>query len=90
MIEHHGNVAAELLLDPYGILRPQMHHRAIQMRLERRTILANLGHVPERENLKPSTVGQNRSIPTHETMQPPQVCNPLTPRTQRQMVGVAQ
>ena len=42
------------------------------------------------EDLKPATVGQNRTIPGHETVQSAGLLNPLKPRPQIQMVGVGQ
>src|ERR1700757_2138909 len=62
----------------------------IQMRLKASAVLGNLSHRRETEDLVTPTVGQYRSVPSHETMQTAQLANQFCSRTKIKMIRVGE
>jgi hypothetical protein len=60
------------------------------MGLKTHTLFADPSQIPKAENLKPAAVGQDRAIPVHEGMEPPQAPDQFVPRPQKEVVGVGQ
>src|SRR5690606_34727373 len=67
----------------------QLISRAVDMRLERNTLLGELPQLGQRHDLEAAAVGENRSLPVHEIMQPPQYRNAFRARPQHQVIGIA-
>ena len=70
MIQAHGHVGPEGLLDGHGALRRQLQQAAVDVRAERDS---RVGHAVARrqaEDLEPARVGQDRAVPAHESVQP--------------------
>ena len=65
-IEAHGNVRAECLLDLHHLFRCEQMLAPVDVRTERDAILVNVVDLSQAEHLKPSAVGQDRSVPTHK------------------------
>ena len=64
--------------------------RAIEMRLELGALLANHPPLGETEDLIAAAVGEDGPVPADERVQAAQRRDPLVPRPQKQMVGVAE
>ena len=79
LVKHHRDVAAQGFLNLHRLFRCQQMGRAIDMRLKARTILGDLAHGAETENLITAAVGQDRPRPIHESMQPAQLAYQLMP-----------
>ena len=60
------------------------------MRAETHAFFFHLAQLAQAEDLETAGVGQQCPIPTHELVQPAQFAHQLVPRTQIEMVGIAQ
>ena len=60
------------------------------MRLEQDAVLIDLTEVLEAEALKPAAVGERRAVPAHESVQPTDLFEKVGPRSQVQVVRVAE
>ena len=60
------------------------------MRTKGGLFLADNDIVSETENLEPAAIGQYRSVPAHEMVQPAEPLDGLLPRTQSQMVRIGE
>ena len=60
------------------------------MRFEDDFLIRHLPHLSQAEDLKSSTVGQDRSLPVHETMQATHLGNDFRAGAQSQMIRVGQ
>ena len=70
MIECHHNVGPPTELHADRKLWRQLSMATVEVGAKRDSALAHL-HVPgQAENLEPSAVGKDRSVPTHKSMQP--------------------
>jgi len=88
VVQHHGNVASEFLLDSNRILGAQMDGGAIEVRFEGCSIFGDAIHGTERKNLKAAAIGQDGAVPTHEPMQPTKFCDQIASGAQRKVIGV--
>jgi hypothetical protein len=60
----------------------------IQVRPEQNTLLGYFAKVAQTEDLETTGVGQNRSRPIHEPVQPAQPTNRLVTRPKKQVIGI--
>jgi hypothetical protein len=74
------------------MLRSGRQHvfRAVDMAAEGHPLLGQLAQVGKAHHLEPAGVGQDRPLPVHEGVQPPEPRDPLGRGAQHQVVGVAQ
>ena len=59
------------------------------MRLKTHSLVRNLAHLGQAENLISAAVGQDRSVPAHESVQTAEVTYQFVARTQVKMIGIA-
>ena len=60
------------------------------MRLEQDAVLIDLAEVLKAEALKPAAVREDRAVPAHESVQPTDSFEKVGPRSQVQVVRVAE
>ena len=68
----------------------QQVQRAVEMRAELRALLADASHRRQAEHLVAAAVGQDRSLPADEAMQPAGPRDQLVARPQEEVIGVAE
>src|SRR5439155_10579082 len=90
LVEGHGDVRAELLLDGDGAFRCEPMWRAIDVAGEDHPAFVDLSQVRQAEDLEAARVGENGSIPGHELVKPAQPRDPIGAGTKAKVVGVAQ
>ena len=90
LIKRHDDVSSQPNLYLHRFFGTEKMRRPIQMRTERRTLLAYLPQLIQTENLKPARVRQNGPIPRHEPVQPAHLPHRLHPRTQIKVVRIPQ
>ncbi len=83
VVQDHGDVTAERLLDGDRALRGEAHDRSIEVRGERHPVVVHGSQVAEAEDLVAAGVGQDRSVPGHEGVETAQPRNPLLARPER-------
>ena len=88
MIEHHRNVWSQLLLERQHRLRRAPMLTAINDRIERHGCIVDFHLIAKRKDLKATRIGQDRPIPVHELVKPPEPLNPLSTRPDMQMIAV--
>ena len=69
LVEHHRDVAAQCALDRHRLFWSKEELVSVDMRIEEAAIFGNLPHLGEREYLKASGIGENRTVPAHEAVQ---------------------
>ena len=77
LVEGHGDVRAERLLDPDRGLGRQPMRRPVDVAPERDAVVVDHAEVAERDDLEPAGVGEDRPVPAHEPMQPAEAGDPL-------------
>ena len=77
-------------LDAHRLLGRQEHRRAVDRGAETRALLGDLAHLFQAPYLKAAGVGENRTPPVHEAMQPRMRLDHLEARPQVQMEGIAE
>ena len=90
MIERHNDIGAEIKLQRDRVLGCQTTGASVDMRSKDDPILTHLRAPRETKYLKPSAIGQNRTRPPHEPVEPSRVPQRLHPGTQHEMVGVGE
>src|SRR5262249_18637291 len=90
LIDRDDDVRPELLLNRDRALGGKQVRGAIEMRLKLGAVFRDDSPAGEAVDLEPSAVGENRSMPGGESMQPAQPSNDFRARAQHQVVGVAQ
>ena len=90
VIQHHGHVAAQRLLDGDGPLRRNLQQPAVDVRAEHGLLVGHPGDPRQAEELKTAAIGEDRAVPAHETVQPAQGRHHLVARPQGQVIGVGQ
>ena len=89
LVEDHGDVRTERLLNLDGFFRREEMFRTVQVRTEHDAVIGDLAEIGEAENLKAAGIGEDRPRPGHETMQAAELANQLVARTQIEMIRVA-
>ena len=64
--------------------------RAVEMRSELHAVIVDLAERREAEHLEPAAVGQDRPGPSHEPVQPPEPCDHIVTRPEKEMIGIAE
>ncbi len=90
LIERHHDIAAEQALDFHRPLRRQHMTGAVDMAGKGDAFLAHLRQRGKAHHLIAAAIGQDRPVPSHETVQPAQRGHALRAGPQHQMIGVAQ
>src|SRR6202050_3426993 len=90
LIERHNNVGAQADLRCHGALWCEEVRRAIEMRAERNSLFGYLAKLVQAENLEASGVGEDRTRPRHETMQPAELADSFDSGTQIKVISVAE
>ncbi len=90
VVQDHGHVAAQGLLDGHGPLRRDRQQPAVDVRAEDGLLLGDLADGREAEELEAAAIGQDRAVPAHEAVQAAQVADHLLARPQGQVIGVGQ
>ena len=90
VVEGHGDVAAERLLDRHAALGRHHQQAAVQVRAEGDAVLGEGASVAQAEDLEAAAVGQERARPVHEAVQAAEPSDHLLARPQGQVVGVPQ
>ena len=90
LVERHHDVGPDRTLDIDHSLGREQMLRPVDMRAEAAAFLRKFPATGQREDLKPAAVGQNRTVPRAETMQAAGSLQNIGPRTQVQMIGIAQ
>jgi len=90
LVEDHCNVGADHLLHRHRLLGAKKEFVTVQMGVESATLFGELAHLCEREDLKPSGVGENRTVTAHEIVKSPGSCQHLSPGTEHQMIGITE
>ena len=89
-VKRHRYVAAQLLLNHHGAFGGQALSGAVDVAAEVHAVLLNLAQTRQREHLKSARVGQYRTRPVHELVQPARALDQIFARTQVQVIGVGQ
>ena len=90
LIEGHGNGGTEIRLDLHALFRAHEDLVAVQMGMEGHALFGDVAQLGETEHLESAAVGEDGAVPAGELVQAAQLCHQLVPRTQVQVVGVAQ
>ena len=77
LVEHHGNVRTERLLNLNRFFRRKKMFGAVQVRAENHAFVRDFPQIGEAEHLKAARIGEDRSRPGHEAMQAAQLANPF-------------
>ena len=90
LVEHHGDVRTQRLLNFNRFFRRKKMFRAVQMRAEDHAFVRDFSQIGETENLKAARIGEDRSRPGHEAVQAAEPADAFVAGTQIQMIGVAE
>jgi hypothetical protein len=88
VVEGHGDVGAEGPLDLDGPLGSEHVSAAVYVTLKLHSLVAHPPESVEREHLKPTRVGEQRSVPSHEAMQSAELRDDALSRPDVQVIGV--
>ena len=89
-VEHHLDVGAEQALHLDGALGREQMRCAVDMRLEGDAVLLDTAELRQRHDLIAAEVGEDRSVPAHEAVQPAKLGDALGAGPQHQMIGVGE
>ena len=78
------------MLDAHRLFRRQEQFVAVDRRRKPHTLLADLAQVAQRKHLEAARVGQDRTVPAHEAMQPAVRRDHLQPGPQPEMESIAE
>ena len=90
LVEHHGDVGVQHLLNAHRLLRREKQPIAVDRRGELHALLGDLAQRAEAEHLEAPRVGEDRSAPAHEAVQAAMALDHLEPRSQPEMERVAE
>ena len=90
LVEDHHDVRIEHLLDLHALLGTEEHPGAVGGRGKGHALLGDLASMGQREHLETTGVGQDRSIPAAEAVQPAVVGDDVQAGAQVQVEGVAE
>ncbi len=90
LVEGHGDVAAQRLLDLDRALGREALARPVQVAGEGHAVVVDSAQVGQAEHLETARIGQDRAVPAHEPMEPAQRRDAFVAGAQRQVVGVGQ
>src|SRR5712691_8605233 len=90
LVEAHQHVRAELPLHLHRALRGEQVPAPVEVAAEEGPLVRDLALLGQRVDLEAARVGEDRSGPAHEAVEPAQLRDQLRPRAQQQVVGVAE
>ncbi len=90
LVQDHDDVRAQLLLGADHHLRGKEVPRPIDVRAELYTLVADLAILGQAEHLKPTRVGEDRTVPAHEAVKATHLCHQLSSRAQVEVIGIPQ
>ena len=90
LVKSHYNVCANGALYVHHVFWREKMTRAIDMRLKGYPFFAQLAIAMERIDLIAPTIGEDRSVPTHETVQSACLLHDVHARAQVQVIGIGQ
>ena len=89
-VQTHNAVGSQLLLDANALFRRQFENTAIDMGPKNDLVVIHFALLRQAKHLKATAVGQDRTVPAHESMQPAKFFNNVRSRPQGQMIRVGQ
>ena len=90
MIQAHGHIGAQRLLDGYGALGCQFQEPAIDVRPEGHSVVSDPVPGRQAEDLEPTRIGQDRAVPSHERVQAAERGDGLLAGPEGQVIRVGQ
>ena len=90
IIECHHDVGPEGLLYVDGSLGTEEMRAPVEMAPKTHAILPNFAQSAQAEDLVPPAVGEYWAVPSHELMQSTQSTYGFMPRSQHQVIGIAE
>ena len=90
MVQAHGHVGPEALLDGRRALGRQLQEPAVEVRPEGHALVGHPVSIGEAEHLEPARIGEDRAVPAHERVQSAQRRHDLLTGPEGQVVGVRQ
>ena len=87
-IEGHGDIRTEVGLNPHALLRPHEQKPTVHMRVKPHALFLDLSQTRQGKDLKPTAVGEHRSIPSHETVKAAEIADQLVTRSDMQVIGI--
>ena len=70
MVQAHGHVGPERFLDRRRPLGGQLQQPAVEVRSEGHALVGDPISIRQAEHLKPTRIGEDRTVPAHERVQP--------------------
>jgi hypothetical protein len=90
LVEAHGDVGIEQVLDLHAARGRQAMVAAVDMAAEGHAIRVHLPKAREAHHLEPAGIGQDGSVPVHHPVQPAEPRDALGARAQHQVIGIAE
>ena len=90
LIKRHGNVRTQVPLNLYTLLRPHKNTAPINVGGKGDPFLLNLPPPGQRKDLEPSTVCENRTVPTHKAVKPPHLLHQFIPWAQMEVIRIGE
>ncbi len=90
LVQHHGDVGAQRLLDLHHALRRETVSAAVDVAAEGDAVLVDVARVGQAEDLVAARVGEDGTVPAHKLVQSAEFADQLMAGAQIEMVGVGQ
>ncbi|GAV35157.1 hypothetical protein ROTAS13_02829 [Roseomonas sp. TAS13] len=90
LVQAHGDVGIQQVLDLDGTLGREAVLGAVDMRMEGDAVGIHLPQLAQRHDLEAAGIRQDRAGPVHHAVQPAQAADALRAGAQHQVIGVAQ
>src|SRR5215475_2814320 len=90
VVQNHDDVGAKRSLYIHRDLWTEKVTTSVQVRLKTNPVVADVSQRTETEDLVSAAVGQNRPIPTHESVQSSKLRHGFVARSQKEVVRVAE
>ncbi len=90
LVKRHDDIGTQIVLDLDGKFGGEAVQRTVEVIAKSHPVRVHLTHGRQAEHLKAARIGQDRAIPSHETVQPAQVADEFVTGAQVEMVGVGQ
>ena len=88
LVKRHGDIRAEIGLNAHTLLGSHEDMPTVHMGIEVYALFLDLAQLRKGKDLESAGVGQDRSVPAHELMQPAHIADQLVARADVEMVGV--
>ena len=90
LVQHHGDVRPQCLLDRHHLLRREAVGAAVEVAAKGDALRVHFPLVGQAEDLVAARIGEQRAIPAHKGVQPAKTLDQLVARPQIEMIGVGQ